>query len=101
MNKINKTDEEWKSLLTEEEYYITRQKGTEPPFSGKNFQITNKGIFSCKCCDNELFNSSTKYESGCGWPSFFEQLSPEAIKTEVDKSHNMMRLEIIVGKILP
>ena len=63
MNKINKTDEEWKSLLTEEEYYITRQKGTEPPFSGKNFKINNNGIFRCKCCDNELFNSSTKYES--------------------------------------
>ena len=74
MKKIIKTDEEWKNLLTEKEYYITRQKGTEPPFSGKNFEIINGGIFKCKCCENELFNSSTKYESGCGWPSFFEPL---------------------------
>ena len=84
MNKINKTEKEWKSLLTEDEYYVTRQKGTEPPFSGKNFEIINGGTFKCKCCDNELFNSSTKYDSGCGWPSFFDQLSPEAIKTEID-----------------
>ena len=98
MSKITKTDEEWKSLLTEDEYYVTRQKGTEPPFSGKNFEIIKGGIFKCKCCDNELFNSSTKYDSGCGWPSFFEQLSPEAIKTEVDKSHGMVRIEIMCAK---
>ncbi len=83
MSKIIKTDEEWKSLLTEDEYYVTRQKGTEPPFSGKNFEIINGGIFKCKCCGNELFNSSTKYDSYCGWPSFFEQISPEAIKGHV------------------
>ncbi len=76
MKKITKTEKEWKALLTENEYYVTREKGTEPPFSGKNFKIINGGIFKCKCCENELFNSSTKYESGCGWPSFFEQLSP-------------------------
>ena len=98
MSKITKTDEEWKTLLTEDEYYVTRQKGTEPPFSGKNFEIVNGGIFKCKCCNNELFNSSSKYESGCGWPSFFEQLSPEAIKTEVDKSHGMVRIEIMCAK---
>ena len=84
MSKIIKTDQEWKSLLTEDEYYVTRQKGTEPPFSGKNFEIINGGIFKCKCCGNELFNSSTKYDSYCGWPSFFEQISPDAIKTETD-----------------
>ena len=92
MNKINKTEKEWKSLLTEDEYNVTRQKGTEPPFSGKNFEIINGGTFKCKCCDNELFNSSTKYDSGCGWPSFFDQLSPEAIKTEIDNSHGMVRI---------
>ena len=98
MKKIIKTDEEWKNLLTEKEYYITRQKGTEPPFSGKNFEIINGGIFKCKCCENELFNSSTKYESGCGWPSFFEQLSPDSIKTEVDNSLGMTRIEIMCAK---
>ena len=55
MNKIVKTDQEWKSLLTEDEYYVTRQKGTEPPFSGKNFEIINGGIFKCKCCGNEIY----------------------------------------------
>ena len=64
MKKIIKTDEEWKKLLTDKEYYISRKKGTEPPFSGNNFEIINGGIFKCKCCENELFNSSTKYESG-------------------------------------
>ena len=98
MNKIIKTDQEWKSLLTEDEYYVTRQKGTEPPFSGKNFEIINGGIFKCKWCGNELFNSSTKYDSYCGWPSFFEQISPEAIKTETDRSHGMVRIEIMCAK---
>ena len=98
MKKITKTDEEWKNLLTDKEYYITREKGTEPPFSGKNFEIINGGIFKCKCCNNELFNSSTKYESGCGWPSFFEQLSPDSIKTEIDNSHGMTRIEIMCAK---
>ena len=98
MTKINKTDEEWKELLTDEEYYVTRRKGTEPPFSGTNFKTDKDGIFKCKCCDNELFNASTKYDSGCGWPSFFEQISPDAIKTEVDKSNGMVRLEIMCAK---
>ena len=98
MKKIIKTDEEWKKLLTEKEYYITRKKGTEPPFSGNTFEIINGGIFKCKCCENELFNSSTKYESGCGWPSFFEQLSPDSIKTEVDNSLGMTRIEIMCAK---
>jgi len=96
--KSPQTDQEWKSLLTEDEYYVTRQKGTEPPFSGKNFEIINGGIFKCKCCGNELFNSSTKYDSYCGWPSFFEQISPEAIKTETDRSHGMVRIEIMCAK---
>ena len=95
MKKIKKTEKEWKSLLTENEYYVTREKGTEPPFSGKNFKIINGGIFKCKCCENELFNSSTKYESGCGWPSFFKGISNDAIKTEQDTSHGMIRTEIM------
>ena len=95
MKKITKTKDEWKTLLSENEYYVTREKGTEPPFSGKNFEIIKGGIFKCKCCENELFNSSTKYESGCGWPSFFEQLSPDSIKTEVDNSLGMTRIEIL------
>ena len=98
MSKIIKTDKEWKSLLTDDEYYVTRQKGTEPPFSGKNFEIINGGTFKCKCCDNELFNSSTKYDSGCGWPSFWEAMDSGQIKEETDTSFGMVRVEITCVK---
>ena len=83
---------------TEEEFDITRKKGTESPFSGKEFNIIKGGIFKCKCCDANLFDSKSKYNSGCGWPSFFEQLSPDNIKTEVDNSHGMTRIEIMCAK---
>ena len=98
MVRIKKTDDEWKAILSDEEYYITRQKGTEPAFSGQNFEINKGGIFKCKCCDAELFNSTSKYDSGCGWPSFFDQLSPEVIKTEIDNSFGMTRIEIMCAK---
>ena len=71
MNKIIKSDLEWKEILSEEEYYVTRQKGTEPAFSGKAFDISKDGIFKCRCCGAKLFERTSKYESGCGWPSFF------------------------------
>ena len=98
MKKITKTDEEWKQLLTEDEFLITRKKGTEPPFSGKKFQIINGGSFTCKCCNSDLFNSSTKYESGCGWPSFYDQISPEAIRMQKDTSMHISRTEILCAK---
>ena len=98
MTKIIKSDQEWKKLLSEEEYLITRKKGTEPAFSGKNFKITNQGSFKCKCCNADLFDSSTKYESGCGWPSFYDQISPEAILTKKDTSFGMNRIEILCAK---
>ena len=98
MNKIKKSDEEWKKILTEEEFLITRKKGTEPAFSGKEFNIINEGSFMCKCCNANLFNSSAKFDSGCGWPSFYEQISPEAIKMEIDTSLGMSRTEILCAK---
>ena len=98
MKKIIKSDEEWKNLLTEEEFLITRKKGTEPAFSGKEFSIINKGSFTCKCCNANLFNSSAKFDSGCGWPSFYEQISPDAIKMEKDASFGMDRTEILCAK---
>ena len=98
MKKIIKSDKEWRETLTEEEFNITRKKGTEAPFSGKEFKIINNGSFKCKCCNADLFNSLAKYDSGCGWPSFFDQISPEAIKTETDKSHGMNRVEILCAK---
>tara|TARA_B110001454_G_C12541277_1_gene359517 strand:- start:111 stop:506 length:396 start_codon:yes stop_codon:yes gene_type:complete len=98
MKKIIKSEEEWKNLLTEEEFLITRKKGTEPAFSGKEFNIINEGSFICKCCNTNLFNSSAKFDSGCGWPSFYEQISPEAIKMEKDTSLGMNRTEILCAK---
>ena len=98
MKKIIKSEEEWKNLLTEEEFLITRKKGTEPAFSGKEFNIINEGSFICKCCNANLFNSSAKFDSGCGWPSFYEQISPEAIKMEKDTSLGMNRTEILCAK---
>ncbi|MDC1296581.1 peptide-methionine (R)-S-oxide reductase MsrB [Alphaproteobacteria bacterium] len=98
MKKILKTDSEWRKILTEEEFLITRKKGTEAPFSGKEYNIINEGSFKCKCCDADLFNSNSKYDSGCGWPSFFEQISPEAIKKKTDYSHGMLRIEIMCAQ---
>jgi peptide-methionine (R)-S-oxide reductase len=98
MKKIIKSDEDWKKLLTEEEFLITRKKGTEPAFSGKEFNIINEGSFVCKCCNANLFNSSAKFDSGCGWPSFYEQISSEAIRMEKDTSMGMDRTEILCAK---
>ena len=95
MKKIIKTDQEWKDLLSDEEYYITRQKGTEPAFSGKAFNVSKDGVFRCKCCSSELFDRNSKYDSGCGWPSFFKGISNDAIKTEQDISNGMIRTEIM------
>ena len=98
MKKIIKSEEEWKKILTDDEFQITRKKGTEPPFSGKEFNIINGGSFNCKCCNSNLFSSLTKYDSGCGWPSFYDQISPEAIKKQNDNSHGMNRIEILCAK---
>ena len=98
MDKVVKSDSEWQTCLTPQEYQILREQGTERAFTGKYYNHKEEGTYTCAGCDNELFNSSKKYDSGCGWPSFFEQLSPEAIKTEVDKSHGMVRIEIMCAK---
>ena len=72
LNKISKTDEEWRKELTAEEFLVTRQAGTERPFSGVYWNETREGVYSCKCCKQPLFASNTKFDAGCGWPSFFE-----------------------------
>ena len=85
MKKIIKSDQEWKNQLSENEFLVTRKKGTEPPFSGKNFDSNKKGYYKCICCDEILFHSNSKYESNSGWPSFFESYSNECISKEIDK----------------
>jgi peptide-methionine (R)-S-oxide reductase len=91
--KIQKTDAEWREQLTPEQYHITRQKGTEPPFTGKLYRNHDDGIYHCVACGAELFNSDTKFESGSGWPSFFVPVDPAAVETHEDKSLGMRRIE--------
>jgi len=98
MKKIIKSDQEWKNQLTNEEYIVTRKKGTEPPFSGKNFNSNRKGFYKCKCCNEILFESNTKYESHSGWPSFFDCYSKQSIIEEIDNSHGMKRTEVLCSK---
>lgn len=98
MDKIQKSDAEWRAQLTEAEYDVTRHKGTEPPQSGALLSEKREGTFLCVCCGNPLFSSETKYESGTGWPSFFAPLDPEAIHTEEDKKFFMSRTEVLCAK---
>jgi peptide-methionine (R)-S-oxide reductase len=93
--KIIKSDEEWKSMLTPEQYHITREKGTERPFSGEYNNSKEKGIYRCVCCGAELFSSETKFESGSGWPSFWAPVNEENIKEETDNSLGMQRIELM------
>lgn len=95
---IVKTEEEWKKELTEEQYYILRQKGTEHAFTGKYYKTNDKGVYSCAACGNELFTSDMKFDSECGWPSFDREILGDKIKTQVDVSHGMIRTEIMCAK---
>lgn len=93
--KVIKTDEEWRELLTPEQYEIARRKGTERPFTGQYHNSKDKGIYKCAACGNELFSSDAKFDSGCGWPSFTNPTTEENVRTEVDTSHGMVRTEVL------
>lgn len=95
MAKVAKTDDQWREELTPEQFAVCRQKGTERAFSGKYNACKDEGMYRCVCCGEELFTSDTKYDSGSGWPSFFAPASESAIKTEVDESHGMRRVEVL------
>lgn len=97
-DKVIKTDEEWKAQLSDEEYYITRKKGTERAFTGKYYDNHEKGIYRCVGCGTELFSSDTKFDSGSGWPSFYAPVSKENVETDTDLSHGMIREEVICAK---
>ena len=92
--KVKKSEKEWKEILTPEEYHVLREKGTESPFSGKLLLNKKKGKYVCAACGNELFSSDTKFESHCGWPSFFESIK-DKVELKEDKSHGMNRIEVI------
>lgn len=93
--RVDKTEEEWTQKLTADQISICRQKGTERAFSGKYYQCKDKGIYNCSCCGNPLFSSETKYDSGSGWPSYYQALDDDAIKTETDTNHGMKRVEVM------
>ncbi|WP_026210881.1 peptide-methionine (R)-S-oxide reductase MsrB [Flexithrix dorotheae] len=93
--RVEKTEAEWKAQLTAEQYYITRQKGTERAFTGAYCEAHDPGKYSCICCDNLLFDADLKFESGSGWPSFTEPAKDNAIKYEKDTSHGMVRVEVM------
>lgn len=97
-DKVTKTEAEWQEILTPEEYSVTRKKGTERPFSGKYNMNKEKGTYLCKCCGNELFNSDTKYNSGTGWPSFWEPIAEDKITEETDSTNAMIRTEVLCSK---
>ena len=94
MTKIDKTNEEWKKELSEESFHVTRLGGTERPFSGKYWHFDEEGSYICICCDTPLFKSDSKFDAGCGWPSFFEPLNDDAIDELSDYSLLVPRTEV-------
>ena len=98
MENLPKTEADWKAKLSEEEYYILRQKGTESPYTGKFLMHNEKGVYTCKGCGAPLFSSNSKFDSHCGWPSFDKELKAGVIKEIVDNTLGMRRVEITCGK---
>lgn len=95
VTKVLKTDEEWRQLLTPEQYEVTRMKGTEPPFTGVYYDFHEEGVYHCVCCGNALFDSDAKFDSGTGWPSFFAPVSAQSIETASDTTYGMVRTEVL------
>ncbi|MBI3090098.1 MAG: peptide-methionine (R)-S-oxide reductase MsrB [Candidatus Tectomicrobia bacterium] len=96
--KMQKSDDEWKALLTPDQYAVCRQKGTERAFTGAYYDTKTKGRYLCVCCGNELFSSESKFDSGSGWPSFWSPLVSESIETETDSGFGMVRTEVLCGR---
>ncbi|CAA0089484.1 Peptide methionine sulfoxide reductase MsrB [Zhongshania aliphaticivorans] len=98
MEKVVKTEQQWRELLTDEEYVVCRQKGTERAFSGEYYRYKGEGAYVCRCCGLALFDSSTKYDSGSGWPSFYAPLDQDALGVNRDVSHGMVREEVVCAR---
>ena len=98
MSEHNKTQDQWKSLLSEESYKVTRESATERPYTGKYWDFDEKGSYLCICCQEPLFKSNTKFDAGCGWPSFFLPVNNEAILEVNDSSLGMSRTEVKCSK---
>lgn len=97
-DKIRKSDAEWQSQLTPEQYRIARQKGTERAFTGAYNDSKEPGVYRCVCCGNPLFDSDDKFDSGSGWPSFTQPVAQENVETETDRSHFMTRTEVMCSR---
>ena len=95
MTKVHKTTQEWRAILSPEAFHITREQGTERPYTGEYWNSTETGIYRCVCCDTPLFESDTKFDAGCGWPSYFSALNPDHVREEIDTSHGRTRTEIV------
>ena len=91
---MKKTEEQWKQQLSDDEYRITRQAGTEPAFSGEYYNNKDAGMYHCKCCGEQLFSSNEKYDSGSGWPSFYKPKEDVVLEEIKDSSHGMLRVEV-------
>jgi len=97
-DKIIRSDEEWRRILTADQYRVTRECGTEPPFTGKYYDLKDKGTYLCVACGNELFSSDTKFDSGSGWPSFWAPVSEKGISERADRRLGMVRMEVRCGR---
>ncbi|NND44800.1 MAG: peptide-methionine (R)-S-oxide reductase MsrB [Xanthomonadales bacterium] len=95
MDKVTKKDKEWRAQLTDEQYRVTRQAGTERPFTGEYCDHFDQGTYHCVCCGHALFSSGSKFHSGCGWPSFHGELEEAGIEQRFDDSHGMRRTELV------
>lgn len=98
MEKVVKSEAEWKEQLTPEQYKVTRKHGTEPAFTGKYWNTKDHGTYQCVCCGQDLFDSETKFDSGTGWPSFFQPVSKEAVTEKEDRSWFMTRTEVLCSR---
>ena len=98
MDKIEKTDEQWRAELTPEQYRIARQGGTEPAFTGRYNDAKDPGTYHCVCCGQALFSSDAKFDSGSGWPSFYEPVAGRNVDTTTDRSHGMVRTEVTCSR---
>jgi peptide-methionine (R)-S-oxide reductase len=97
-DKVTKTDQEWRQQLTPEQFKVCRKKGTERAFSGEYHDCKDKGIYRCVCCGNDLFSSDTKFDSGTGWPSYWEPIAEDRVRFEEDRSFFMRRVEVLCSR---
>ncbi len=92
--KVERSESEWRKILSPEQFYVTRQSGTERPFTGQYYNHFEEGVYCCVCCETPLFRSDAKFDAGCGWPSFFEPLDKDSLLFIEDLSHGMKRIEV-------